>query len=106
MGKAPCCQFCGDEIDQGQEFVFLVEAQEFEEKFGSFLRAHLSPVYHGEPLRICQECRISIKENQQDIESRDQASSRATRRRMWMVLIAGMIAALFILYFVIAGRPR
>jgi predicted nucleic acid-binding Zn ribbon protein len=104
MGKTPTCQFCGEQIDVGEEFVFLVEAQEFEERFGPLVLAQSSAAYHGEPMRICKACRRSIKQNQRDIERREQASTQRTRQRMWIVLIAGMAALLFILFFVIAGR--
>jgi hypothetical protein len=99
------CQYCGDPLDAGSEFIFLVEAQIFDEEVAPLEVVHRSPQYDGEPLRICEECRASIEQNRLDLLERS-AWEAAQSRRFWQILlIAGFAAVVFIMTFIIA-HPR
>src|SRR4051794_9296222 len=97
MGSKTHCQFCGEELDFGHEFRFLVEAQEYEERVAPLGILPSSPHYHGEPLRTCRECRSSIEENRRDLAeeaARVQARLRRTRRAMQILGIAVLLLLL------------
>lgn len=61
------CQFCGSLLSPGREFVFQVEDLHFQEQFAGhpevLARIRAAPGYHGEPLRTCQACYVSLEEN-------------------------------------------
>src|SRR4051794_40908747 len=91
MGRKPdkLCQFCGEPIDPGQEFVYLVEAQEFEERLAPMGLVEMSDQYHGEPLRTCKECRLGIEQNRQDLE--EEAAKEQARSRRWGIAFLGLL---------------
>ena len=64
------CQYCGDPLDAGPEFIFLVEAQVYDEEVAPLELVQASPHYHGEPLRVCKECRASNEGNRLDLLER------------------------------------
>ena len=100
-----CC-YCGDPIDPGQEFVYLVEAQEFEERVAPLALVEASPDYHGEPLRMCGACRLSIEQNRRDREeeaARREAQARWARRAFSAM---GIALLLFLLACLIADLRR
>jgi hypothetical protein len=100
------CQYCGAELDQGREFVFLVEAQEFDEQVLPWEMVQASPDYLGEPLRVCQDCQASINQNRQDLAERD-AWERASVERIWRMLkVLGLLLMLFIIGCLIADLLR
>jgi hypothetical protein len=100
------CEFCGDLMDAGSEFFFLVEAQIFDEKVAPLEVVHPSTDYAGEPLRICKECRASIEQNRQDLLERA-AWDEAQSRRYWKIwLIISFVAVLLTLTLIIAGLRR
>jgi hypothetical protein len=106
MAAKTYCHFCGAELDQGREFVFLVEAQEYDEFVAPLARVQASPDYHGEPLRVCQDCQISIDQNRQDL-AEEAAKEQAQTRRNWRILkILGVVLLLFIVARIIADLSR
>jgi hypothetical protein len=100
------CQYCGDPLDAGSEFSFLVEAQIFNEEVAPLELVQRSPHYHGEPLRVCKRCRDSIEQNRLDLLERA-AREEAQSRRYWKVwLISGFVAVVIILASIIDGLRR
>jgi hypothetical protein len=82
-GDPNCCRYCGGPLDMGSEFVYLVEAQRYDELVAPFDEVQASPHYHGEPLRTCERCRESIEQNREDLRERDAweaAQSRLFRK--------------------------
>jgi hypothetical protein len=69
-GDDTYCQYCGDPLDVGSEFLFLVEAQVYDEVVAPLVLVQASPHYHGEPLRVCEECRASIEGNRLELLER------------------------------------
>jgi len=106
MGTREFCQFCGEEIDFGQEFVFLVEAQEFEERITPLEFLDRLPLDIGEPFRVCKECRASIEENQRDIAA-EAAEATARTKRYWRILsLVGVAFLLLILILLVMSLMR
>ncbi|WP_337177497.1 hypothetical protein [Paludisphaera sp.] len=100
------CRYCGEPIDEGREFVFLVEVQEFEERVAPMALVEASEHYYGEPLRTCKECRNSIEQNRRDIEERE-ARERVSAARIWSALKAiGILLLLVLVAFAIADLRR
>jgi hypothetical protein len=100
------CHFCDDPLDAGSEFVFLVEAQTYDEEVAPFDLAELLPYYQGEPLRLCKECRASIEQNRQDLLERaaeEEASSRGLRR---VLSIVGIVLILIVVAIIVADSRR
>jgi hypothetical protein len=93
-------------MDPGSEFVFLVEAQNYDEKLAPL--EVVQPLQHdyGEPLRICRECRTSIAENRQI--PREQASARKRIAVLYLRVLAVLFIATFlcILYEFLAYQLR
>jgi predicted nucleic acid-binding Zn ribbon protein len=98
MGTHEFCDFCGAEIDFGQEFFFLVEVQQFEERVAPLEFLDRLPRNIGEPFRLCKECRASIEENQRDIAA-EGAAAKASARRFLQILSFGGVAFLLLLVF-------
>ena len=105
-GDGTYCQYCGDPLDAGSEFLFLVGAQVSDEEVALLELVQQSPHYHGEPLRVCTECRASIEQNRLDLLERA-AEEEARSRRLRMVLaILGIVFVLSFLAPIIADlRP-
>ena len=102
-GDGTCCQFCGDPMDAGSEFLFLVEAQVCDEEVAPLELIQASPRYHGEPLRVFQECRSSIEGNRLGLLERAAEEEEARSRRYRKVLaIVGVVAVLVVLALIIA----
>lgn len=103
MGRAdqPYCQYCGDPLDLGSEFIFLVEAQTYEEEVVPLELVQASHYYHGEPLRICKECRDGIEKNRQDLEEEAAHEKAETRRFLRILAIVGIADILYLLALVI-----
>lgn len=96
MTQRDCCQYCGTELSLGQAFAFYVEAADYEDRVAAPLDYVESlPDYHGEPLRICWECRESIEQNQRELDAeaeRQRARSFAVRR---FLTIGGVVLLIF-----------
>ena len=105
-GDGTYCQYCGDPLDAGSEFVFLVEAQVYDEEVAPLELVQQSPDYHGEPLRVCKECRASIEQNRQDLLERAAEEEASSRRYRKVLAIAGVILVLIILAVTIADLRR
>ena len=95
-GEGAYCRYFGDPLDAGSEFIFLVEAQVYDEEVAPLELVQQSPDYHGEPLRICKECRASIEQNRQDLLEQAAEEEARSRRLRKVLAIVGVI---FILYF-------
>jgi hypothetical protein len=96
------CQYCGDPMDAGSEFVFLVEAQVYNEEVAPLLLVQQSPDYHGEPLRVCQQCRASIEQNRLDLLQRAAEEEASSRRWRKVLAIVGVFVLLAVLALIIA----
>jgi hypothetical protein len=105
-GDGTYCQYCGDPMDAGSEFVFLVEAQVYDEEVAPLELVQASPHYHGEPLRVCKECRASIEQNRLDLLERTAKEEARSRRLREVLSIVGIIFALLILALTIADVRR
>lgn len=103
MGKddGAYCQYCGDPLDAGSEFIFLVEAQVYDEEVAPLELVRQSPDYHGEPLRICKQCRASIEQNRQDLLERAAEEAARSRRLRSVLAIVGVALVLIILVVII-----
>jgi hypothetical protein len=100
------CQYCGDPLDAGSEFIFLVEAQVYDEEIAPLELVQQSPHYHGEPLRVCKECRASIEQNRLDLLERAVEEEASSRRLRKVLSIVGIVFILIILAFTIADLRR
>ena len=100
------CQYCGDPLDAGSEFIFLAEAQVYDEEVAPFHLVQQSPHYHGEPLRVCQECRASIEQNRLDLLERAAEEAAQSRRLRRVLSIAGIAFLLVFLALIIADLRR
>jgi hypothetical protein len=107
MGRGETyCQYCGDPMDAGSEFVFLVEAQTYDEQVAPLGLVRASPRYHGEPLRVCKECRASIEQNRLDLLEEAAREAARTRRLRKALSIVGIIFLLAFLTLIIADLRR
>jgi hypothetical protein len=100
------CQYCGDPLDAGSEFIFLVEAQVYDEEVAPLELVRQSPDYHGEPLRVCKECRASIEQNRQDLLERAAEEEASSRRYRKVLVVAGVVLVLVIMALTIADLRR
>jgi hypothetical protein len=105
-GDETYCQFCGDPLDAGSEFLFLVEAQVYDEEVAPLQLVQASPRYHGEPLRVCQECRSSIEQNRLDLLERAAEEKARSRRYRKVLAIKGIVFVLVVLALIIADLRR
>ena len=105
-GDETYCQYCGDRLDAGSEFIFLVEAQVYDEEVAPLELVQQSPDYHGEPLRICQECRAGIEQNRQDLLEQAAQEEASSRRYRKVLAIAGVVFVLVFLALIIADLRR
>ena len=105
-GHGTYCQYCGDPLDSGSEFVFLVEAQVYDEEVAPLELVRRSPDYHGEPLRVCRECRASIEQNRQDLLDRAAEEEASSRRLRKVLSFVGVVFVLIILALTIADLRR
>jgi hypothetical protein len=108
MGKRDpnCCRYCGVPLDMGSEFVYLVEAQRYDELVVPIDAVQASPHYHGEPLRTCERCRESIEQNREDLRERgawEVAQSRLSRK---VFALAGLVLVLFFIVFIVMDVLR
>lgn len=101
MDDGAYCQCCGDPLDAGSEFIFLVEAQVYDEEVAPLELVQPSPDYRGEPLRICKECRASIEQNRQDLLERAAEEAARSRRLRRVLAIVGVALVLIILVVII-----
>jgi hypothetical protein len=106
-GDETYCVYCGDPLDAGSEFVYLVEAEIYSEANALLEVLQHLPGYHGEPWRICKECLASIEENRQDLLKRA-AEEKARSKRLGKVLaiVVGVIFVLYFLALIIADLRR
>jgi hypothetical protein len=105
-GDGTYCQYCGDPLDAGSEFLFLVEAQVYDEEVAPLELGQQSPNDHGEPLRVCKECRASIEQNRLDLLERAAEEEAQSRRLRKVLAIVGVILVLFFLAVIIADLRR
>ena len=105
-GDETYCQYCGDPLDAGSEFIFLVEAQVYDEEVAPLELVQQSPDYHGEPLRVCKECRAGIEQNRQDLLEQAAQEEASSRRYRKVLSVVGIIFVLIILAFTIADLRR
>ena len=105
-GDETYCQYCGDPSDAGSEFIFLVEAQVYDEEVAPLELVQQSPDYHGEPLRICKECRAGIEQNRQDLLEQAAQEEASSRRYRKILAIAGIVFVLVFLALIIADLRR
>ena len=102
-GDGTYCQYCGDPLDAGSEFIFLVEAQAYDEEVAPLELVQQSPDYHGEPLRVCKECRASIEQNRQDLLEQAAEEEARSRRLRKALAIVGVVFVLVLVALIIAG---
>jgi predicted SprT family Zn-dependent metalloprotease len=102
-GKQTYCQYCNEPMDLGSEFVFLVEAQDYEEHVAPLKLVQSSHRYQDEPLRICHECCASIEQNH-----RYPAEPASTLAKLYTRALAILFVAfvLCLLYEFIAYQLR
>jgi hypothetical protein len=100
------CQYCGDPLDAGSEFVFLVEAQVYDEEVAPLEHIQQSPHYHGEPLRVCKECRAGIEQNRQDLLEEAAVQEASARRFRKVLAVVGILALLFLLALILLDLQR
>jgi hypothetical protein len=98
VSQSGVCAYCGDPVDVSREFVYQIEVQEFQERFGipvHVLRYFPQP---GEPLRICRECWASIEENERESWEERERRRKFLRFYTWfyVVLFGGPILITFI----------
>jgi hypothetical protein len=105
-GDQTYCQYCGDPLDAGSEFLFLVEAQVYDEEVAPLELVQASPHYHGEPLRVCTKCRASIEGNRRDLLEREAQEEARSRRYRKVLAIVGIIFVLVLLALIIADLRR
>ena len=105
-GDGTYCQYCGDPMDAGSEFFFLVEAQVYDEEVAPLGLVQASPRYHGEPLRVCEERRASIEQNRLDLLEREAEEAAQSRRLRKVLSIVGIVFVLFFLALIIADLRR
>jgi hypothetical protein len=98
-GDGTYCRYCGDPLDAGSEFVFLVEAQVYDEEVAPLDQVQQSPRYHGEPLRVCKGCRASIEQNRQDLL--DRATEEEVQSR-WLRKVLSIVGVIFVLMIILA----
>jgi hypothetical protein len=65
-----------------------------------------SPDYHGEPLRVCKECRAGIEQNRLDLLEQAAEEEAESRRLRKVLSIVGIIFVLVILVLSIADLRR
>jgi hypothetical protein len=108
MGKGDetYCQYCGDPMDAGSEFHFLVEAQVYDEEVAPLELVQQSPYYRGEPLRICKECRASIDQNRRDLLERAAEEAARSKRYRKALKVVVIVAVLVVLALIIADLRR
>jgi hypothetical protein len=80
------CSHCGAELDLGQEFIYQVESMQFVDDPILLELIRRLPDYHGEPLRLCKECRDSIAASQIEIADAEREAERIQKRARWMCL--------------------
>ena len=105
-GGETYCQYCGDPSDAGSEFIFLVEAQVYDEEVAPLELVQQSHDYHGEPLRVCKECRAGIEQNRQDLLEQAAQEEASSRRYRKVLAIAGVVFVLVFLALIIADLRR
>jgi hypothetical protein len=105
-GDDTYCQYCGDPLDAGSEFLFLVEAQVYDEKVAPLVLVQASPHYHGEPLRVCKECRASIEGNRLDLLEQAAQEEACSKRYRKVLAIVGIVFVLVLLALIIADLRR
>jgi len=98
-GDGTCCQFCGDPMDAGSEFIFLVEAQVYDEEVAPLELVQRSPDYHGEPRRVCNECRAGIEQNRLDLLERAAEEEAQSR---WLRKVLSIVGVVFVLMIILA----
>ena len=91
MAAKTYCQFCGEELDLGREFVFMVEAQVYDERIAPLEVVQASEHYHGEPLRVCKECQSSIDENRRDLAAAAEREGARTSRLRRALIVLGVV---------------
>ena len=99
MARNAYCHYCGAALDLGHEFLFEVEALDYEEHVAPMAAIRDLPHYCGEPLPICKDCRESIEENRRDL-AEEAIREEARTRRLRRIWIAGGIA--FVLLLIVA----
>lgn len=79
------CQFCGEELDLGREFVYQLESLDFEDDDARLEFIRQAALYYGEPLRTCKKCQQNLEQHQLDLGEDVQASARDGKRsaRAW-----------------------
>jgi hypothetical protein len=100
------CSYCGDRMDPGSEFVFLVESQSYIEQRAPSSQVQSLFPRDGKPLRICEECRASVEQNILDLEERAEKEMARSRRYRIALAIIGLVAVLIPMAFFIADRFR
>ena len=105
-GDETYCQYCGDRLDAGSEFIFLVEAQVYDEEVAPLELVQQSPDYHGEPLRVCKECRAGIEQNRLDLLERAAEEEASSRRLRKALSIVGIVFVLVFLAFIVVDLRR
>src|SRR5262249_41643956 len=105
-GDGTYCQYCGDPMDAGSEFIFLVEARVYDEEVAPLDLVRASQHYQGEPLRVCKACRASIEQNRQDILERAAEEAAQSRRLRKVLSIVGIVFVLVMLALSIADLRR
>ena len=105
-GKQTHCQYCDEPMDPGSEFIFWVESQNYDEQVAPLEMVQLSPLYHGEPLRICKECRDSIEQNRLHPPEQAARMQHISKLYMWALAILFVSVVLCILYEFIAYQMK
>lgn len=94
MAQQTFCQFCGEPLGPGREFVYQVENESFEAALAEHpdwaARVLASDWVYGTPLRICKACHESIEVNEEELEQeateRDVAGA-ILKASVWMLIV-------------------
>jgi hypothetical protein len=106
MNAATICDFCGNQLDLGQEFVYQFESIKFAEDPVLLALIRRLPDYQGEPLRLCRSCRTGLEQNARDIENERATIDRTTPlARVVFILVLVVVLTAGLAAWLNSGRP-
>ena len=106
MKAATVCDFCGNQMGLGEEFVYQFESIKFAEDPILLALIRRLPDYQGEPLRLCRSCRTGLEQNARDIENEQAAIDRTTPlARMFFILVLIVLLISGLAAWLNSGRP-
>lgn len=115
MPKDTYCDYCGEQLTAGREFVYQFESLKFLDDDSLRKLKHLddetllesirtSPDYLGEPLRLCQRCNTEIEANRREVEREAVSRARQDEIAKWVGVVGAVIGALALLGIWICSR--